>query len=164
MSYSPRVKDLTEDLGNNTFKKIGVTYDAMGGIQYDVNVTLHFKKDEQRQWFFEVVKTQGTLDRIFPEGRQLSEFPMQDVLAWADKVKPSTLVEKDSVTIAEEQAREGETLVKSFDALKNFAASIGIPTEEVGPILRSAGYHGFKPEYWDDMVEVLQASVQEETN
>ena len=124
--FTAREKILLEDLGNNSFKKIGVTYDAMGGIQYDMNVTLHFQKDETSKWLMEVVKTQGTLNKIFPEGKKLTKFPMQNVLAWADRIQPSITDDKDGQTIAVEQAKDSEKMVRNMENLRVYAGEMGI--------------------------------------
>lgn len=156
--FTAREKPEYEGQGDNQ-RKVGITYDAMGGIEYEVNVALHFQKEGGR-WFFTVKKTQGTLRDIFKEGQRMTEFPIKEIMEYAQKMKPVQQNAKDISQIADENAAEAEGPERNLATLKEEAAKMGITADNVGPILRAAGFTGFKPENWDLMLQALEAAIQ----
>lgn len=163
--FTGREKPLYEDLGNNNLKKIGVTYDAMGGIEYEVNVALHFMKDPKTNaWSFESVKTQGSLGKLFPEGKVFKEFPIKEVLEYADKLQATVGSEEDSDEIVQRQVEQAEGPKRDLNGLKAEAKKLGIVPDQVGPILKEAGFSGFKPSDWEAMVAALEAAAPEKGN
>ncbi|HZW05126.1 MAG TPA: hypothetical protein VFF68_14430 [Anaerolineaceae bacterium] len=134
--------------------KIGQKPDAVRGIEYEVNVSLHFLKTEHG-WAYSVQKVQGGLARIFPQDGSGKSFPASELFAYASRLKaaPANLDAPSDDAIAERiaQAEEEKSLPKNPSGLTQYAASLGFYREQMKDILLSAGFGGFKAENWEGM-------------
>jgi hypothetical protein len=146
-----REKDLYKDTNGQDDKliKIGVQADCVKGTQYDMNLVLHFTT-ENGKWGATVEKVQGGLKSVFPLQGKLNKFPMPELLAYAQKVKPSLTNEKDEDQIAREIA-DAASEPHDQATLIRFASSQGVQKEQLGAVLKEAGFKGFTPEKWDEM-------------
>jgi len=68
--------------------KVGVKPDMMKGLDYDVNLALHFMggTKEGEAWSAEVTKVQGALGAVLPKGKRLTQFPASDILTYAGSI------------------------------------------------------------------------------
>lgn len=154
-----REKALYEDSkgDDNTVKRVGVTFDAMKGIEYEVNVALHFLEGEK--WSYQVDKVQGALKKIFPLNAKGYEFPQKALMEYAATVKTVANQEEDEDDILERVAQNEVATPKTQADLMKVAEEFGIPRTSIGRILVNAGIKGFDPKRWNEMVEALKAEA-----
>lgn len=89
----------------DVLKKIGVKPDMMKGIDYDVNLSLHFAGGRGGvDWSAEVTKVQGGLGSVLPVGKRLPKFPSDAILAYAGSVQPKAGQDAGEDETAEAQA------------------------------------------------------------
>lgn len=158
-----REKDLYEEKkegqsSNSQSKKIGDQPDVVKGLTYEVNLGLHFMVKDG-VWSYETTKVQGTLGQHFQAGKIGTKFPFKELFAFTSVTKQSVAVDKDDVQIAEEQVKEtnAPARAKTFDSLKEYAISLGIPVEKFGEALKSGGWTEYKP----SVHEIMEAYLQE---
>lgn len=148
-----REKDLYEEVGTE-LKRTGVTADVMKGTEYDMNVALHFQFDKEGKWFYEVTKVQGALGEIFPMNGKGTKFPVSELLKYSQSLKPDNKVEKDEEDIAAEIVKD-ETMEKTWASMLEYAKRFEITQDQLGGILKEAGFTGFQVANWDAMMMAI---------
>ena len=148
-----REKDLYEEIAGD-LKKMGVTADVMKGTEYDMNVSLHFQFDKDGKWFYEVTKVQGALGQIFPMNGKATTFPTSELLKYSVSLKPDNQIEKGEEEIAAEIVRD-ETQEKTWASMLEYARQFNITQDQLGGILKSAGFAGFTLSKWDEMMQAI---------
>lgn len=147
-----RSKDLWEEVvsqGRKELKKVGLTADAMRGLDFEVNMVLQMFNTVP--WKAEVIKVQGALGTLFPVGTELSQFPASELLAYA--TGGGSAVE-DEITVAEQQA-ERET-GRTQHKLLEIGKKQGLGAKDVAEALKRENLT-FEADNWKKMVEVIEA-------
>lgn len=147
-----REKDLFEGEGNE-MKKVGVTADVVKGTEYDMNFIIHTGL-QGGKWFGEVTKVQGKLGEVFPMGKKLAKFPIDDLLAYAkENLNPSEGHIEDDVVLAAQMAQDEEPKTKA--RLMEIGAELQLSPQDIAEILKAKGL-AFDPGKWDEMVTALK--------
>jgi hypothetical protein len=159
--FIAREKDFYKEDPSDKKKVIkdGYTWDAMKGIDYEVNLALHLGYDENGKWQYTVTKVQGALGKLFPMGSTKGVFPIKELLAYAETIAPTVAEEKDEDQIADEQATAETTPkpVHSQTALIAYAReNFKLEPKDLGAILKAAGISDFKPELWDRCITAFK--------
>lgn len=157
-----REKDLyKEKEGSNELIKIGVQPDCMKGLDYDMNLVMHFLFDEGGKWKAEVTKVQGGLGRIFPHKSIHNEFPYAKLAEYAKKIVASETAEEDETEVAEKVVEHEEQLTqpKTQAELIKYARSYGLEPRNLGSILQGAGFKEFDPNKWEDMKAAIASHI-----
>jgi hypothetical protein len=154
-----REKDLVADQLDGSIKKIGVTFNAVKDTDYDMNLALRFILDDNRRWSYEVTKTQGGLNDLFPIGGKGSALPLDKLFEYAASLRPDaptvdngedeTLPDRIAATIMEDERAHTQSSLISYAGEKGFNATA------LGEILKAAGFKGFDPTRWKDMIEAI---------
>ena len=157
--FTARQKDLykeevDERTGKKELVKIGLTPDWVKGTEYDMNLVMHFYYDDKGEWTWEVTKVQGALGNILPKGTKGHEFPAQEILNFA--LTGEALVEASDEEVVERIAARDDNKVRTFAGLKEYAVSLGIPTEKFGEALKSGGWSQYATNQHDTMEAYLK--------
>lgn len=157
-----REKPLYEELPGGELKKTGVTPNMVKDTEYDMNLALHFTFSEKR-WGYEVTKVQGGLNELFPLGGAGSALPLDKLFEYAQKLRPETpeaggdddnLADQIATTIIQ------ETVERTQANLIKYATEKGFSAQELGSILKGAGFKGFDPTRWEDMIQAVEKAAQ----
>jgi len=146
-----REKDLWEEVtqgGKTELKKTGVTMDAMRGIDYEVNIAFQMFNDIP--WKCQVVKVQGALGTEFPLQSVYSEFPYENLLAYATGNIEAT---QDEIDVAESNVEAEE--VRTQAELIAIGRQHGLDARGVANALKDAGFESFDASSWSEMVEAV---------
>lgn len=158
-----REKDKYEQNGTNAqdIKKDGFTFDAMKGIDYDMNIAFRLGYDANKKWYAEVTKVQGALSKILPLGKQFKEFPTKEIMDYTAKIKAAAGKEDDEEEMGRKLAKSETTDKEPHDkqALITFAKENGIfSPEAVGDILKANGLVPYDEANWDRMTDAILAA------
>lgn len=154
-----RQKDLYEEDGGNNPKKIGLTFDMVKGVDYEMNVALKFGFEGQK-WFYEVTKVQGNLKTIFPMGKKGHEFPTEKLMAYTAeqgevKVEHREEMEEDLArSIAETENENAEPKTSKY-LVQIAKEQWGLSAAEVGNALKDRGITEFMPSRWMEMKQIV---------
>jgi hypothetical protein len=154
-----RQKDLYEEDGGNNPKKIGVTFDMVKGVDYEMNIALKFSFDGQK-WMYEVTKVQGNLKTIFPMGKKGSEFPTEKLMAYTAeqgnvKIQRQEEQEEDLArSIAETENENSEPKTSKY-LVQIAKEQWGLSAAEVGSALKERGITEFLPARWLEMKQIV---------
>jgi hypothetical protein len=158
-----REKPLYEELPGGELKKIGVTANMVRDTEYDMNLALHFIMTEKR-FGYEVTKVQGALGELFPLGATGSDLPLDKLFEYARKLRPEAKeADGDGENLADEIATTiiQETVEHTQANLIKYATEKGFSAQELGAILKGAGFKGFDPANWDGMIKAIDSAVSE---
>lgn len=157
-----REKDLYQELPNGDLKKVGVTYNAVKDTEYDMNLVLHFLMDENRKWAYEVSKVQGGLNDIFPIGGRGNALPMDKLFEYAARLKPEAQeATGDDEDLADKIASSMMAQVDHTQSnLIKYATEKGFSAQELGNILKDAGFSSFDATHWDAMVKAIYRAAE----
>lgn len=154
-----REKDLYDEDSGSVPKKIGKTFDMVKGVDYDVNVVLHFGL-EGAKWFFETTKVQGNLKTIFPLNKKGYEFPIQKLLEYTDaNLQPSVqyreeLDEDVARSIAETESENAEPRTSKY-LVQIAREQWSLTPAEVGTALKAKGFTEFDAARWNEMKQAV---------
>jgi len=137
-------------------KKIGVKPDVMKGLNYDVNLMLHFENSPD--WKATVEKVQGKLKDIFPLGHTFKgSLPLENMFEFASKFSATKGNDEEDQKVGERIASkiEENSNPKTKEELIKFGATYGISPEGIGNILRSNKVT-FDPSKWDEITNMIK--------
>jgi hypothetical protein len=137
-------------------KKIGYTFDATKGLDYEMNLACQFLMKDGK-WSFVTTKVQGRLKKWFPLGKEQSKFPMAELIAYANDLQTGAGGEEDEEDIANRLA--GNQIVKTQKDLIDYAKGKELQASDVGPALKKAGITTFDAKKWDEMKKAIDAYV-----
>lgn len=147
-----REKDLYEGEGQD-LKKVGFTPDVVKGAEYDMNFIIHTGL-QAGKWVGEVTKVQGKLGSVFPLGKKLTKFPIEELLAYAkEELHPSEGHMQDDIELAGQIV--DEEMPRTKTALMEIGAGLQLSPADIAEILKSHNLT-FDPNRWDEMVDALK--------
>jgi hypothetical protein len=156
-----REKDLYEEQPNGDLKKVGVIPDLVKNSVYDFNLAVRlFVEGGKRS--YEITKVQGSLGELFPVGSRGTNFPIEKLLQYAERLQPGPEDNLDgdadgetdlAAKIAAEEAQSA--MERTQSNLIKLATERGYNATELGAILKGKGFSGFDPSRWNDMVKAV---------
>lgn len=152
-----REKDLYDEDGGNSPKKIGYTFDMVKGVDYEMNVVLRFTMDGAK-WSYEPTKVQGNLKTIFPLSKKGNSFPMEKLLTYTDDTVVAAKVEEREEdvarSIAESENENAETKT-SPNLVRIAKEQYGLTAADVGAALKAQGIKEFDASRWAEMKQIV---------
>lgn len=154
-----REKDLYEGEGDNQ-RKVGVVPDLVKNSVYDFNLAVHLWQADGKR-YYEITKVQGSLGDIFPQGSKGTNFPVDKLLEYAERLQPGPDEDIDQegegVNLAAQIASQelSETVSHTKSNLIAIAQKAGFSAADLGAILKGAGFTEFDPSRWDQMVKAV---------
>jgi hypothetical protein len=154
-----REKDLFAELPGGELKKIGVTPNAVKDTEYDMNLGLHFSMNEGQRWGYEVTKVQGGLVDLFPLGGKGNALPLDKLFEYASILRPDA-PEQDNGEDESLPDRIAQTMMDdernhTQSKLIEYATTKGFNAQSLGAILKAAGFSGFDPTRWSEMIKAI---------
>jgi hypothetical protein len=154
-------KDLYDDTKTGgDAKKIGKTFDLDQKAKRQFNVVLDFYWDEARKWKIKVMKVQGELKNVFPDGKEMSAFPIKELLAYASTIQVKKFGLDDEQELIEREVAKEFIAPRTQADLISYAKEKGMEPKNIGPALKAGGISEFNAARWDDMVGAINAAAQ----
>jgi len=144
-----REKDLLKEDPNDSNKliKLGSIWDGMKGLDYEMNLALHFTVDDKKKWQYEVTKVQGGLAKQFPLNSTGTKIDFPKLFEYAEHLKPSVGSEESEGDVADRIAKGEEKKIKKTQVdLVNFAKSYDISPADLATVLKAAGFAAYEPD------------------
>ena len=153
-------KEATNE-GKKELVKVGLEADVIKGLQYDVNLSLHFGVDD-KGWWAQVDKVQGILGNKLPLNGVMREFPQKLLMEHVSQVVQAGDLKDDAEVAASNlQAEEVDKYPRTMAGFVQWSLdTYGMDGKAVGAALGAAEIKSFDPANWDQMVQVVSnASV-----
>ena len=154
-------KEATNE-GKKELVKVGLEADVIKGLQYDVNLSLHFGVDD-KGWWAQVDKVQGILGNKLPLNGVMREFPQKLLMEHVSQVVQAGDLKDDAEVAASNlQEEEVDKYPRTMAGFVQWSLdTYGMDGKAVGAVLGAAEIKSFDPANWDKMVQVVSnASVK----
>jgi hypothetical protein len=187
--YTARLQDKYKEDPKNRDRiiKIGEVPEAVKGLEYEMNLVLRMRHNDDGAWACEVTKVQGALGKHLPKGKVLKTFPARTILQYTGSLTGEPGTDQDEEKLIEAGARRelgpdgltdrphsrapapASNGRAELDAFYAKALALGYATAggeadrpRINALLRAQGFRTFSPDKEALLLAVLEQAARAE--